>query len=168
MSSGLAELPPLTLQQRLKLVLKRRLDYRTKQKLKRLTSPILQTFYQFVGREKKSIPIAGTVREPLGLKAGDMVRVRSREEILETLGSWGDFKGCAFMPEMWSYCGTSQRVLKPVRRFVDERDYQVKQCKGLIILDGVMCQGTATFGQCDRSCFYFWREEWLTKVNSGE
>jgi hypothetical protein len=27
-----------------------------------------------------------------------------------------------------------------------------------------MCQGTKDFGRCDRSCFFFWREEWLEKL----
>jgi hypothetical protein len=98
------------------------------------------------------------------LEAGDVVRVRSESEIEATLSAWGELKGCAFMAGMRPYCGTRQRVLKPVRRFVDERDYQVKQCKGLVILEGLMCQGTAVFGRCDRACFYFWREEWLEKV----
>jgi hypothetical protein len=68
------------------------------------------------------------------------------------------------MPEMEIYCGTTQRVLKPLQRFVDERDLRVKRSTGIILLEGVMCQGTADFGKCDRSCFYFWREEWLEKV----
>jgi len=29
------------------------------------------------------------------------------------------------------------------------------------------CQGTSDYGRCDRSCFYFWREEWLEKINTG-
>jgi len=29
----------------------------------------------------------------------------------------------------------------------------------------VYCQGTPDLGRCDRSCFYFWREEWLEKLD---
>ena len=68
------------------------------------------------------------------------------------------------MPEQEQYCGTTQRVHKRMERFVDERDLRVKRTKGIILLEGVMCQGTADFGSCDRSCFYFWREEWLEKI----
>jgi hypothetical protein len=32
-----------------------------------------------------------------------------------------------------------------------------------VLLDGVMCDGTE-HGGCDRSCFLFWREEWLKRV----
>lgn len=98
------------------------------------------------------------------LNAGDLVLVKSKEEILKTLNNWNQLKGCAFMEEMWPYCGTKQKVLKRVEKFLDERDYLIKKCKGIIILENVMCQGTKDFGPCDRSCFFFWREEWLEKI----
>jgi len=56
-------------------------------------------------------------------------------------------------------------VFKTLSRFFDERDYQIRRAKGIILLEGVMCQGTALYGPCDRSCFYFWREEWLEKID---
>lgn len=100
----------------------------------------------------------------LSLRPGDLVRVRSRHEIEGTLNQWNQLKGCSFMEEMRPYCGTTHRVLKRVEKFLDERDYLLKKCKGILILDGVFCEGTKDFGPCDRSCFYFWREEWLEKI----
>ena len=70
------------------------------------------------------------------------------------------------MDGMWQYCGTEQRVLRVVKQFLDERDYLMKKCKGIVILDGIICDGTKWFGQCDRCCYYFWREEWLEKIDS--
>ena len=99
-----------------------------------------------------------------GPKAGDLVRVRSRVEIEATLDSWNELKGCAVMPDMWQYCDTTQRVFKVVERFVDERDYRLKKGTGIILLEGLICQGTIDYGRCDRSCFYFWRVEWLEKA----
>jgi hypothetical protein len=99
------------------------------------------------------------------VQAGDRVRVRSKQEIQATLNRWNQLNRCSFMEEMWPYCGTTQRVLKRVGKFLDERDYLIKKCKGVLILDGVMCQGTKDFGACDRSCFFFWREEWLEKID---
>jgi hypothetical protein len=98
------------------------------------------------------------------LQAGDTVRVRSKEEIKATLDRWNRLRGCDFMEEMWPYCGTTQRVYKRVGRFLDERDYRMKRCRGIVFLDGLICEGTVDYGPCDRSCFYFWREEWLEKV----
>ena len=99
------------------------------------------------------------------LRPRDLVRVRSRDEIQATLDRWNRLKGCTFMEEMWPYCGTIQRVYKRVEKFLDERDYLIKRCKGIVLLEGIMCEGTKNFGQCDRSCFYFWKEEWLEKLH---
>ena len=98
------------------------------------------------------------------LKTGDLVKVRSREEIQATLNNWNQLKGCAFMDEMWFFCGTTQCVFKRVEKFLDERDYLMKRCKGIVLLEGLICEGTKAYGACDRSCFYFWREEWLEKI----
>ncbi|MCL4275945.1 MAG: hypothetical protein QY328_06295 [Anaerolineales bacterium] len=99
------------------------------------------------------------------LMQGDWVRVRSREEILATLDPFKELKGCAFLPDMYEYCGTRQRVLRSMRHFMDERDYKLKKARGVILLENVICNGTPTFGECDRCCFLFWREEWLEKID---
>jgi hypothetical protein len=135
---------------RLKRIIKRRWFF-----LKNLLNRLM------VSNKMATLEISGLKN----LKPGDWVIVKSKEEIKETLNNWNQLKGCAFMEEMWPYCGTKQRVLKRVERFLDERDYLVKKCKGIVLLEGVMCQGTKDFGPCDRSCFYFWREEWLEKIS---
>jgi len=100
----------------------------------------------------------------LPLVDGDLVRVRSSEEILSTLDPFKELKGCAFLPNMEEFCETEQRVLKAMRSFLDERDYKVKKVRGLVLLENVICHGTPAFGTCDRCCFFFWREEWLEKI----
>jgi len=96
--------------------------------------------------------------------AGEVVCIRSEGEIRNTLDRWNRLHGCSFMEEMLPYCGTKQRVLKRVERFLDERDYRMKKCKGIVILEGVVCEGTKDFGPCDRACFLFWRDEWLKRT----
>jgi hypothetical protein len=98
------------------------------------------------------------------LEAGDRVMVRSLEEIESTLDPYKELKGCAFLHQMHQYCGTEQRVFKKMERFLDERDYVVKKTRGLILLENNFCNGTPVFGPCDRSCFLFWREEWLVRI----
>ena len=98
------------------------------------------------------------------LVAGDWVRVRSWEEIQPMLDPFKETRGCAFLEDMQKYCGTKQRVFKSMERFLDERDYKVKKVRGVILLENVICGGTLAFGRCDRSCFLFWREEWLEKI----
>jgi hypothetical protein len=96
-----------------------------------------------------------------GIKAGDMVKIKSIKEIRGTLDGWNKLKGCGFMDEMEAYCGTMQRVKKAVRHFMDESDYRVKKCNQIVLLENVYCQGVKILGPCDRTCFFFWREEWL-------
>lgn len=139
------------LRYKLKRVLKRRLRYLSNRLARTDREP-----YTPVGTE-------GTVAGQ-ALVAGQAVRVKSREDIQATLDDWNYLKGCGFMEEMWPYCGTKQRVLKPVRKFLDERDYRVKKTRGIVILEGLHCEGTIDYGRCDRNCYYFWREEWLDKV----
>jgi hypothetical protein len=99
------------------------------------------------------------------LQVGERVRIRSKAEIQSTLDHWNSLKGCTFLEEMWPYCDTNQRVLKRMERFLDERDYRLKRTSGSVLLEGVICNGTVDFGKCDRSCFFFWREEWLERLD---
>ncbi len=163
-AEGDAQVPPASISRRLKLMVRRRLSPNKERTFKNRTNDLINRFCELTGRNTK--PSVSLVNAPsAGLQAGDWVSVRSLEEIETTLNQWRQLKGCAFMPEMAEYCGTTQRVLKPMKRFVDERDLRVKKSNGIILLEGVMCQGTAEFGSCDRSCFVFWREEWLEKID---
>ena len=163
-SDGLAYKPPVPFLKRIRLMIARHLGPRFKRSLKRTISYYLDWMDVHIHKPKVANP-TNTEYSPLNLQPGDLVRVRSKEEILLTLDRWYHLRGCGFMPEMFPYCGTTKRVLKPVHRFIDERDRQVKKAKGIVLLEDAICQGTDEFGPCDRSCFYFWREEWLEKVN---
>jgi hypothetical protein len=165
-AEGRGEVPPQSLTRRLKLAIRRRLSPQRERALKSYSNDLYNRFSTLLGRgSRPAAPAsrAATTR----VKAGELVRVRSEEEIRATLNHWRQLKGCTFMPEMAPYCGTTQRVFKVMGRFVDERDLQVKRCRGIVLLEGLHCQGTAEFGPCDRSCLYFWREEWLEKLDPG-
>ena len=160
-SEGTIKVAPPSLSRRLELALSRRLSPAAKRKLKTYFIRLATPFARPAGGQQ-SVP-APAAASSFNVKAGDRVRVRSKAEIQATL-TWNELKGCGFMPEMEEYCGTTRRVLKPVTRFLDERDYKVKKCNGIVLLEDAICRGTALFGPCDRSCFFFWREEWLEKV----
>ena len=162
---GEAQIVHRYLRKRILLSLSRQIDSKTKRRLKRyyywlrpgLAPPKRGTPMTFEG-------IGDVQPEPMPLKAGDRVRVKSWPEIAATLDGYRKLKGCRFMPEMENYCGTDQRVFRRLERFFDECEYSIKHTKGLVLLEGVMCQGVAASGRCDRSCFFFWREEWLEKI----
>lgn len=164
LSEPMLEAEAQPLRSRFKLALKRGMSDRAKRTLKTALAGYTAWLSHLAGRSNApSAPIAELVLSRL--QAGDLVLVRPRAEIEETLDIWHELKHCRFMDEMWPYCGTTQKVRKRVERFVDERDYQVKEARGIVLLEGVNCQGTELFGRCDRSCFFFWREEWLDKID---
>ena len=166
-AEGEAVMPAQSLSRRLKLAIKRRLSPQQERALKIYSNNAIDWFYRWIGRNQ--LPAVQVNQENVArLKAGDMVRVRSKSEIEATLNHWGQLRGCKFMPELAPYCGTTHRVLKSMERFVDERDLRVKKCKGIILLEGVHCEGTTDFGRCDRYCFLFWREEWLEKIDDEQ
>lgn len=103
--------------------------------------------------------------EVLGLQPGELVEIKSEEEIRRTLDATGKNRGLGFMPEMWPHCGRRGRVLKRVEKIcLEEASRTVRAMKNTVILDGLFCQGNGI--GCDRACFYFWRECWLKRVPS--
>ncbi len=138
--------------------IKNRLKRFSKRRLRYMKNS-LREFFQKKERQAVNVEVITGLIQP-----GDIVRVRSKDQIQASLNRWDSLKGCAFMEEMWSHCGKTYTVRKRVNRFLDERDYRVKKTKNIIILEDVHCNGTVDFGPCDRSCFFFWREEWLEKL----
>ena len=100
------------------------------------------------------------------LKPGDLVRVRSKQQILQTLDVEHRLQGCFFMDEMWQYCGTQHKVLKRVDYFFDERAAKMYKAQNVVLLDGVHCSGKQgnLMPRCDRNCYVFWKEDWLEKA----
>jgi hypothetical protein len=164
-AEGEDEAGPKSPGKRLKSMLARPWNYQVKPLLKRTVKQALRWRSKLSSNNKPGSPTSTDIASAvIHLQAGDRVRVRSREEIQATLDPFKELKGCAFLEFMWQYCGTTQRVLQPVERFLDERDYKVKKTRGVVLLEGVLCRGTPVFGRCDRACHLLWREEWLEKL----
>lgn len=162
------KVPPAPFMRHIKLFIRRHISPDNERILYKKANAFISWFYKFKGKNTHPTELASNIKS-LSLKEGELVRVKSREEIMSTLDHLGKLKGCSFMEkEMSPYCGTVHRVHKSMERFVDERELRVKKCKGLILLEDVMCQGTTEFGRCDRSCYVFWREEWLERVEEYE
>lgn len=106
-----------------------------------------------------------TPKELLDLQPGELVEVKSKEEILQTLDRSGHNRGLRFDVEMLKYCGTRARVLSRVGQIVDEKTGRMIRFPGdCIILEGVIC--TADYHQfCPRSIYPYWREIWLRRVD---
>ena len=66
------------------------------------------------------LPKTETPTARLDLVAGDMVRIKSKEEIFATLGSPDRIRGLSFDTEMLEYCGRTAQVRGRVERLIDE------------------------------------------------
>jgi len=102
------------------------------------------------------------------LGPSDRVRVKSAEEIEQTLDVRRRLHGCPFAEPMFRYCGQEFVVAKRIERFFDEARGKLVRCNNIVILDGVFCDGSG-YPQsrgCDRTCYFFWRVEWLEKVEA--
>jgi len=116
--------------------------------------------YSMKGK-RKTTPV-----EVLNLKPGEIVEVKSKEEILKTLDFKGRNRGLQFMPEMLKYCGKRFKVLKRVDKMVVSVSGQMRLIPNTVILEGAYCDGKA-HGGCQRTCFCLWREIWLRRVNEN-
>jgi hypothetical protein len=102
------------------------------------------------------------------LRPGDWVEVRPFEEIFATLNAEGMHRGLVFTKEMMQYCGRKFKVLKKLEKIVLESTGEMRIMKTpTVILDNCFCHGEA-HGNCDRTCFCFWREVWLRRIPSPE
>jgi hypothetical protein len=108
---------------------------------------------------------SGTV---LDLRSGDWVEVRSVKEIFGTLDERAKLRGLTFTPEMVKFCGKRFRVYKKLNKIVLEATGELRRIKSpTVVLEGVSCDGSS-HGGCDRSCFCFWREDWLKRVSDNK
>ena len=123
----------------------------------------------------KPLPLIGpgTHTEPAGLnlQPGELVRVRSPEEIRATLDETGHNRRLSFDREMLPYCGKTLRVKGPVERIIeDSNGKMLKLPRDCVILEGAVCSGERTAGCwfCPREIYPFWREAWVERVEQPE
>lgn len=103
----------------------------------------------------------------LDLKPGELVKVRSYGEILETLTEDALNRGMYFDPEMVPFCGKTFRVLARVNTIVNEKTGKIQAIKNdCIILDEAVCMACYAKNRrfCPRGIYPYWREIWLERV----
>ena len=104
----------------------------------------------------------------LNLQPGELVRVRSRLEIQQTLNRELRNRGMWFDVEMFIYCGRGPfRVHSRVERIVNEKTGQLMKLPNpCIILEDVTCSGNYLMHRMfsPRNEYPFWREIWLERV----
>lgn len=124
------------------------------------------------GRGYPSVPQGTLTKTPtatLDLQPGEVVQVKTKDEIASTLNTNQRNRGLWFDVEMVRYCEGKFKVLKRVEKIIDERTGKMMQLPNdCIILEGVACRaefsGKRLF--CPRSIYPYWREIWLERTSA--
>lgn len=95
------------------------------------------------------------------LRPGDIVRVKSYDEIRATLNEGSALDGLPFMPEMRPFCGGTYRVHRRIEKINDMRHKTgLRRMHAAVTLTDVRCCG-ASHGGCQADCQILWKEAWL-------
>lgn len=129
----------------------------------------LSARWPYPGRVGKLPQNTRTPSTRLGLRPGELVRVKTHGEVLETVSEDLVNRGMRFHPEMVPYCGKTFRVGKRLRRLMNEKTGQILELKNeCLVLEGTTCAGRYTAPLlCPRGMAPYWREIWLQRVEPG-
>jgi hypothetical protein len=114
-----------------------------------------------------SMTLTSTPSERLNLVPGELVQVKSLDEIARTLDVNQKNRGLFFDVEMIPYCGRTFRVRQRVERIINERTgAMVTFPNDCVILEDVWCRSEFSRKRlfCPRSIYSYWREIWLRRV----
>jgi hypothetical protein len=97
-------------------------------------------------------------------RAGDIVEVRSAQEILATLDQDGCLDRFPFMPEMLRFCGRQYRVFRSAHKTCDSVYYKDGRIMDdAVFLEDLRCDGSG-HGGCQANCLLFFKLAWLKPV----
>jgi hypothetical protein len=114
-----------------------------------------------------------TPTQSLNLRPGELVRVKSRAQIVQTLDHRGFNRGTSICYEMMRCCGREAEVRYRVDRLINERTGVMREIADTVTLSSMrgcgslgeecLCYGEP--GDCPRGELMYWREIWLERVN---
>jgi hypothetical protein len=113
-------------------------------------------------------PASPTPACTLNLRPGELVRVKSHQEILATLNTDSRNRGLYFDAEAVPYCGGTYRVARRIHRIIDEKTGRLLRLKNeSVALEGVTCEARYSNCRmfCPRAIETYWREIWLERVD---
>ena len=102
------------------------------------------------------------------LKPGDVVEVRSPEEIRATLDDDATLDAMPFMPEMLGHVGKRFTVSRRVEKICDTVSGgppNSRRMRDTVLLEDLRCDGSG-HGGCQAGCRLYWKEAWLRRVDS--
>ncbi len=115
-----------------------------------------------------SVQPVGTDAKPhaevLSLQPGELVEVKSPQQISLMLDQRGRNRGLEFTATMLPFCGKRYRVKNRVDKMILETTGEMREIRNTVILEGATCDGHTILGGCSRHVYHLWREAWLRRV----
>jgi len=118
-------------------------------------------------------PNKRTPIQSLNLQPGELVRVKSRSQIVETLDHKRSNRGMMLCYEMMRCCGREAEVRYRVDRLINETTGLMREISDTVTLSmrgcgslGEECLCYDEPGDCPRGELMYWKEIWLERVNS--
>jgi len=127
------------------------------------------------GNRRFQGPHTRTPTASLDLKPGDIVRVKSVDQIAQTLDQKSRNRGLGICLEMSRLCGREAEVRYRVHCLIDEQTGVMRPFTNTVTLQNVrgdktlgeecLCYGEV--GDCPRGEIMYWREIWLERAKSS-
>ena len=108
-------------------------------------------------------------RTPVGdlaLQAGEMVEIKSTDEMRQTLDANGRNRGLVCDIELKTFSGAIDRVKGRLERMISEPTGEMRTVEATVVLEGNTCMCARVVGGCPRLEYCYWRELWLRRVGS--
>jgi hypothetical protein len=111
-----------------------------------------------------------TVRQLVRAKTfvvGEVVEIRSYDEIVATLDADGCVNALPFQAEMRRFCGQRARIFRRVDKIYDYgRSKTLRRLDDVFLLTHLRCDGSA-HGGCQAACYLMWKSAWLKHVDGS-
>jgi hypothetical protein len=110
-----------------------------------------------------------TPAQSLNLQPGESVEVKRLESIRETLDQKAHNRGLFFTPSMSLLCGQRRKVDRKLEKIIVDGTGEMRSLSNTVFLQGELCEcSCVAFGGCPRGEFSYWREIWLTRIESSK
>jgi len=124
---------------------------------------------KFVGERRLLGTLVRTPVESIGLRPGDIVEIKSPQEIAQTLDQKGRNRG--LLCDSYAvrrFGGRRVRVRNRLDRMILESTGEMREMQNTVILEDVCCDCPLIVGGCPRRDPAYWREIWLRRVEGTD
>jgi hypothetical protein len=109
--------------------------------------------------------LSRTPAKPLDLQPGEIVEIKSMDEIVQTLDPSGRNRGLQYDRLLEKYSGRRYRIQTRMDSMIYEPTGEMRKPKSTVILENLYCTCENVLGGCPREEVVYWREIWLTRVD---